>query len=103
MKSMLATLAGDMLIRVETGYVPVLPAVAGDGGVYVPTRPGGLAVPPPGQPATEVSVRQLTPEGLELVMNRAAELRLLGTPPYTAEVDGSAETVLVTPAFPWEC
>jgi len=44
MKSMLATLAGDMLIRVETGYVPVLPAVAGDGGVYVPTRPGGLAV-----------------------------------------------------------
>lgn len=97
-----ATGADDLLIRVDSGYGPALPAlaVAGDGSVYAPAPPGGLAAPPPGPPATEVSVRRLTPEGLQLVMNRAAGLGLLGTPPDydtdEAPTDQSYTTVTIT-------
>ncbi len=99
-----ATGADDVLIRVDSGADAPLPVVvvAGDGSVYVPAGPDGMAAPPPGPPASEVSVRQLTSEGLQLVMNRAAELGLVGAPPDydtdQAPTDQSSTTVTITDA-----
>jgi hypothetical protein len=82
--------AADVLVSITSGYGSALPdlVIAGDGSVYTPmSAAGGLAfAAPPGLPPQSLAVRHLTPEGLDLVLRHADELRLLGTPPEYADV-----------------
>jgi hypothetical protein len=82
--------AADVLVSITSGYGGALPdlVVAGDGSVFTPmSAAGGLAIAPtPGPPPQSVAVRHLTPEGLDLVLRQADELRLLSTPPEYADV-----------------